>query len=220
MLATLHRRLAFWGLLVLFIGIGGAEAAGPVIGTVQSLRGTATVRSSDSPEAPLAVSADVHQGETVRTGAESRLKLLLRDGSTLALGSETELELDSLAMTPGSISLFVQLSGFVHAAIEPLRPGTQFLLRTPSMIAAVRGTEWIQNYEDGKTEIIVTKGHVQASSPLGRSNDRVALTPGEGVAFTLPAPGARSITGEVNHTPVVHWQRSKIEMFEAATREP
>jgi hypothetical protein len=226
MLATLHRRLAFCGLLILFIGVGGAQAAGPVIGTVESLRGTATVRSSDSAEAPLAPHADLHQGETVRTGAQSRLKLLLRDGSSLTLGAGTELELDSLAMAPGSISLFVQLSGFVRAAIEPLRPGTQFMLRTPSMIAAVRGTEWIQNYEAGRTEIVVTRGQVQASSPLGAGSDRVALRPGEGVAFVLPTSGARSVMaarkgkGIVNHSPVVHWERSKIEMFEAATSEP
>ena len=61
------------------------------------------------------------------------------------------------------------------------------------MVAAVRGTECIQNYSASVTQIFVVKGRVQATGTGRYASDRVMLVAGQGVTFS----------DLVRHTPVV-----------------
>jgi hypothetical protein len=78
------------------------------------------------------------------------------------------------------------------------------------MIAAVRGTDWIESYTVGKTEIFVAKGRVLATDAVNAVSNWVLLSPGEGVHFIAGAP----------HSPVVRWSQEKINLYVAATRVP
>ena len=143
----------------------GSASAAP-LGSVQRLTGSAVIVQQDSsPE--LSVGDVVRQGETLRTDLKSRLQILLLDGSTLTLGSESDLRLSGSSLLPNnhSLSLFTLLNGYLRALIAPLRSESEFEVRTPSMVAAVRGTEWVERFDDGKTEIFVRRGVVSVSSP-------------------------------------------------------
>lgn len=209
--------IAFWrSLLLVSAAINASSntpalAAGETIGMVSALHGTATGQPSDGGAAtPLTVGSGVHKGDVVRTGSDSRLKLLLSDTSTLSLGADTELKLDNLALRPGTrepTTTLTQLSGYVRAVISPVAATTQFEMRTPSMVAAVRGTDWIQNYSSGETQIFVATGKVLASGTGSYVGDRVLLTAGEGVTFS----------DKKAHTPVARWKKAKIDLFVAAT---
>jgi ferric-dicitrate binding protein FerR (iron transport regulator) len=205
--------LASMGCIYLGLAPLAAAADAPEIGSVAALRGSASVRtSSDVAAALLAIAALVHEGEIAKTGADSRLKLALRDGSRLSLGADSELMLDRLALGPdsaGAASRFTQLSGYVRAVVEPGKSPDHFEIQTPSMVAAVRGTDWIEHYDAGVTEIFVVRGKVLATG-AGRYRDSVLLTAGEGVSFSEDAP----------HTPVVRWKKPKIDLFVGATRVP
>lgn len=124
-----------------------APAGGDVIGTVAALVGTASVRPADGGgEATLSVNDALREGEVVRTAPDGRLKIALRDGSTLSLGSDTEVKLEHLSLSAGATeqpSLFTQVDGFVRATVAPLHPRAGFEIATPSSVAAVRGTDWI-----------------------------------------------------------------------------
>ena len=189
-----------------------APAGGDVIGTVAALVGTASVRPADGGgEATLSVNDALREGEVVRTAADGRLKIALRDGSTLSLGSGTELTLEHLSLSAGATeqpSLFTQVDGFVRAAVVPLHPRAGFEIATPSSVAAVRGTDWIQQYTDGAAEIFVERGSVQITGVQARASEQVVLQAGEGVTFSKIAP----------HTPVIRWGAAKIAAYEAATR--
>ncbi len=191
-----------------------AAAIGEPIGTVTILLGSVSVQFVDNGgTAPLALQDTIREGETVRTGSGARLRLALRDGSTLTLGENAELRLDHLALrgrADDRPSLFTQLRGYLHAVIASVRPNARFEVQTSSMVAAVRGTHWIQRYDSGTTEIFVEQGQVQASGTGDRVDDRVLLQAGEGVSFIANAP----------HTPVVRWGQQKIDLFVAATRVP
>jgi hypothetical protein len=210
-------RLYWW--LVAFVlaavpGAGLAAAAGEVIGTVAVLVGSASVRPSDgAAEAALSAQDVLREGEIVHTGPDGRLKIALRDGSTLSLGADTELRLDHLSLsgdTAASPSLFTQLGGYVRAVVAPLRPRAGFEIATPSSVAGVRGTDWIQNYANGAAQIFVADGTVQVSGVQAHANEQVVLHAGEGVTFSATAP----------HTPVVRWGQARIAAFVAATRIP
>jgi len=210
----LPARVAIVGLLALLSsGAGAGLAAAQVVGIVTGLVGSANVLHADgSGPAPLALRGEVHEGDTVRTGAGARLRITLRDDSVLRLGAEGELKLDRLAQvsrTPAAGSLFSLAIGYLRVVIGRLQPDSVFQIRSPSMVAAVRGTDWIESYSAGKTELFVAAGQVLATDPANPGNWAL-LSAGEGVGF---------ITGAF-HTPVVRWGQEKINRFVEATRVP
>lgn len=185
--------------------------AAAVVGTVTALDGQASVVLPDgSGEAPLAVQDQVREGAVLRTGADGRLRVTLRDGSTLSLGAQSEVRLDHLALDAAGqqSGLLTHLRGYLRAVIAKLRRGSEFEVSTVSMIAGVRGTDWIQHVEDGATEIFVANGQVACRTP--RTGEQVVLARGEGVTFQPSG----------SHTPVVRWGQAKIDRFVAATRVP
>jgi hypothetical protein len=200
-------------------GILGSSSAAPaldnaVVGTVAALRGGATLtqRGATAP-ANLAVGSELHDGDDIRTGPESRVRLALSDGSSLSLGADTEFKVDHLAVGapesngPSKFSLY---SGFVRAVVAPVNTAPGFEIQTPSMVAAVRGTDWIENYVDNASEIFVVRGRVLTSGVTSQAADQIELSAGEGVSFM--SSGAR--------TPVVRWNQAKIDRFVAATSAP
>jgi hypothetical protein len=190
-------------------------AVGPIIGAVTALSGSATVQRDDGGMATaLTLNADIHEGDTVHTGPQSRIKLSLRDGSTLSLGADSNIKLDHLQVKPRA-GLFYRtlslLSGYVRAAVARAKGGgSQFTIESPSMVAAVRGTDWIEQFDSGMTQIFVAQGRVRASGTGRYAGDHVLLNAGQGVTFSNTAP----------HTPVVRWKKPKIDLFIAATRIP
>jgi hypothetical protein len=213
---SLDRTWPLAGILALsqLVAAQTTGTVGEPIATLTALRGTATVqRDGNAAAVPLAVGAQLRQGAVVHTFAEARLKLALRDGSTLTLGADTTLKMDRIDAPPTAperTAVLTQLTGFVRAVVAPLLPAGRFEIKTPSMVAAVRGTEWIQHCETGRTEMFVVRGEVLASGVGAYADNRATLTQGQGVTFSDSAPP----------TPVAVWKRPKIDLFEAATRVP
>jgi hypothetical protein len=188
-----------------------ALAAGPRVGTVAALTGSVIVNPSGGGAAtPLTQGAEINEGDTVQTVGESRVKLVLIDGSTLSLGAGSTIKLDHLQMKPetGALSTTLALlGGYLRAVVAKVKGGAQFQIVSPSMVAAVRGTDWIEQLNAGVTQIFVAQGFVSASGTAAYAGDRVLLTAGQGVSFSAAAP----------HTPVVRWKKPKIDLFVAAT---
>jgi ferric-dicitrate binding protein FerR (iron transport regulator) len=199
--------------LLLLSGVIPSRAGAQIIGNVTGLFGPATVQHAGSAGTePLALNEDVKQGDILRTGPGARLRVTLRDASVLSLGTDTELKLDHLALgappsDPGS--LFTLAAGFLRTLVGRLRPGSLFEIHSPSMVAAVRGTDWIESYSAGTTEIFVAEGRVLATSAVDRT-DWALLDAGEGVSFKIGSP----------HTTVVRWGQEKINRYIEATRVP
>jgi hypothetical protein len=212
-------RAAGWAGLLGFVtpvlaALAAVPAVAQVVGQVTGLRGAATVeRAAGAGTIPLRLHSEVREGEIVRTGGDARLRITLNDQSTLALGADGELRLDHLALSaePGGTGTLVTLAlGFLRTAIVRLQPETLFRVQTPSMVAAVRGTDWIESYGDGKTEIFVASGSVLATGATEAATNWTLVNTGEGVSFITGAP----------HTPVVRWGQAKIDRFVEATQVP
>jgi hypothetical protein len=181
---------------------------------VTGLLGSASVQRVDGTgPAPLALRSEVHEGDTVRTGKGARLRIALRDDSILSLGADGELRLDHLAQSARSGtrgSLFTLALGYLRAVVGHLQRDSLFQIRSPSMVAAVRGTDWIESYAAGKTELFVANGRVLATGTTNPRSDWVLLNAGEGVHFVAGAP----------HSPVVRWIQEQINLYVEATRVP
>jgi hypothetical protein len=213
-MTTVVRVAVLLTLALFYSGVLGRLAAAQVIGTITGLSGTATVqRSNGAAPMPLAVRSEINEGDLLRTGPGARLRITFRDDTVLSLGADTELNLDHFmaAAPPGGVGrLFTLARGYLRTVVGRLQPDTLFEVHSPSMVAAVRGTDWIESYAGGTTEIFVAEGRVLATGTVDRDSNWVLLNAGEGVSFIAGAP----------HTPVVRWGQEKINRFVEATRVP
>jgi ferric-dicitrate binding protein FerR (iron transport regulator) len=226
--------------LILAAPHGNAAGEGERIGKVDALIGLATRTLPDGGGMlALALADPVHEGDTVRTGPGSKLRIALVDGSIVALGEKTELVLEHLGRrtdAPGAPTTVSLLGGFLRTVVAPLHASGEFQVHTPSMVAAVRGTDWIEHYDGGKTEIFVEGGHVAVSGTGTGAASTAVIDPGMGTFYTVSLPLTRGVhSGSAGsagsgghgrpidsgpHGPIIHWGAEKVARFVDATSLP
>lgn len=119
----------------------------------------------------------------------------------LVIEAEAAAALGIVTAAPDGRPTDIEVSS--DAVLIEVEPGTgPFQIRTPHAIAAVRGTEYAVDVEDGKTAVFVAEGEVAVSRPDG--SDTVVLGPGFGVDVTAGEPlvvrewGAQRVTNLLN----------------------
>lgn len=94
---------------------------------------------------PAPVGTDVFESDTVRTGPDGRLAVMLRDETRLALGPNSEVALTAFAYAPSDSRLAVTLRvargvlSYVSGLVAKLAPES-VRIQTPTGIIGVRGT--------------------------------------------------------------------------------
>ena len=94
---------------------------------------------------PAKVGKEILESDTLRTGADGRLGITLRDDTRVSLGPGSEVRLDSFLYTPaedrlGLVLNFVRgIAVYVSGKIAKLAPDS-IRLETPGAIVGVRGT--------------------------------------------------------------------------------
>jgi hypothetical protein len=139
-----------YGLLAALL-IGTAAHAEP-IGFVSALEGTLLVSDANGVLKVLAVSSPLQQGDTLATRKETYARLTLTDNSTVTLGPDTELTIETYAFhvhTPQGDGALVSLAkGRVSIATGTLgtRDADTFMLATPSATIDIRRASLIAEY--------------------------------------------------------------------------
>ncbi|WP_342335504.1 FecR domain-containing protein [Burkholderia pseudomallei] len=141
-------------------------------GTVESAgRGSAQF-------APVAVDATLTEGDRLRTGSNAFVTLELSDGTHLSLPPDSQIDLATLRRTvlTGTLERVIDLRrGSVDSEVTHLKKkDDRFQIRSPSVVAGVRGTRFRVNYDkDGRasTTVEVLDGTVGAAPSAKRSAD-------------------------------------------------
>jgi ferric-dicitrate binding protein FerR (iron transport regulator) len=122
------------------------------------------------------------------TGTPARQVLHCRDGLRLEAESGAGYTLVDRDRNGRPEAVNLQSRAILLEVEAPSR-GTGFQVLTPQAVAAVRGTRWAVDVEQGKTAVFVISGRVA----VRRRNDRtgVELRPGEGVDVS---PGVTPLT--------------------------
>jgi hypothetical protein len=87
----------------------------------------------------------VYQADTLRTGADGRIGITLKDDTRVSLGPSSEVRLDRYAYTPASgqvgfvMNVVRGVIAYVSGHIAKLAPDS-IRLETPAAIVGVRGT--------------------------------------------------------------------------------
>ncbi|PYR92671.1 MAG: hypothetical protein DMF84_12070 [Acidobacteria bacterium] len=126
-------------------------AAAPVLaqqpsaaGRVKVVSGSAFVVRQDA-TIPAQLGQDVFETDSLKTGADGRIGITLKDDTRVSLGPGSELRLQRFIYEPGSGSLGMVLqfvrgaAAYVSGRMAKLAPQS-IRLETPAAIVGVRGT--------------------------------------------------------------------------------
>ena len=94
---------------------------------------------------PAKLGEVVYEADTLRTGADGKLGLTLKDDTRLSLGPSSEIRLDRFAYAPAEgrfgfvLNVVKGVAAYVSGRIAKLAPDA-VKLETPAAIVGVRGT--------------------------------------------------------------------------------
>ena len=136
----------------------------PQSGTVTVAVGSVTVTPAAGGTAVALKAGDtVAVGSTVKTGADSRAVIVMTATSAIRIAADTEIliqEVDEAAENP-KVLLDIK-SGSVGALLKPKEgKALDFKIKTPSGVAAARGTFFAVVVENGKGFAQVKEGKVE-----------------------------------------------------------
>ncbi|MDS0856289.1 FecR domain-containing protein [Burkholderia pseudomultivorans] len=133
---------------------------------VVAVQGTAERGTGDA-YAPLAADSTLSEGDRVRTGANGFVTLELADGTHMSLPPDSQLDLKTLRRTvlTGTLDREFELTrGAVDSEVTHLKKrDDRFQIRSPSVVAGVRGTRFRVNYDaagNATTRVEVLDGTV------------------------------------------------------------
>lgn len=148
-------QLGVFFLAVLFCSCasyGFAQAAGAV-GWVQEAQGQANIMRGES-AMPAKPGMAINNKDKVTTGAASRLQIMFKDRTILALAANSECHIADVFMEKKKkptffVRLFKGTASFLSGAIKELNP-EGFKVETPNASLGIRGTEFASAVDPGK----------------------------------------------------------------------
>lgn len=139
------------GTALVAILLGAVEGAAPSVGLVKVAEGTAVMLRGDQTLLARAGLA-LLEGDILRTGADGRLGVVLRDDTRVSLGPETEIRIDRFVFAPaqGRLALVLKMArgiaAYVSGKIAKLSPDA-VRVETPVAIVGVRGSQFVAKVE-------------------------------------------------------------------------
>ncbi len=135
------------------ITTNGYANSGPnnSIGFIKSLSGEVYL-SNKGEDLKAVVNMKLTQGDTIKTGHDGAVGLILEDDTVISLGPGSEIQVESFAFYPAEKQLsFIAriLSGtfsFITGQIAKLAP-EKMILETPDATLGVRGTKFLVKVE-------------------------------------------------------------------------
>ena len=151
--------------------------------------------------------------DRIQTGADSRTKALFVDDTLLTVGENTRIKIDEYVFQPQEDlrSVIVNMfQGRIRALVGKhfVGAGSRFEIRTPTAVAAARGTYFIVWIDNSRTT---------GMANIGEKGD-VAFTAAGRTVIVKPGYYSLAIDGEAPTTPVVFTdQTAEISRLVAAT---
>lgn len=171
--------------LSMIIFMGTAQSAGKQFGKISLPLGMVEVQSSGSDSWEKAKpNRPVFEGDIIRTAAKSRAEITLKGGGKIRLGEKTELELNEANVKPMTKNFKAKLKRgnvFVSAKAA-FGEKKNIQLRTPTAVAAIRGTKYRAKAGEDESEVLVYNGKVDVNAAKNvideRKDKRKSFAPG------------------------------------------
>ncbi|HEY2024777.1 FecR family protein [Paraburkholderia sp.] len=145
------------------------------------------------------------EGDRVRTGRNGFVTLELPDGSYVTIAQDGELDIEKLrrvVLTGAADRVFELRHGEVESQVtHATRGDDRFQIRSPSVVAGVRGTRFRVDYDGGTqtTAVAVIDGAVGVD-PAAQRGQRAAPAPAPGVPLQASAQLLKASFGNVTRS--------------------
>jgi hypothetical protein len=206
------RSIACAALLACALPAWAAAAAAPGALTVTAAEGEVEATPGDGSGARAVSAGDaLQEGDTVRTGADSRVEVAFGSGTVIRLGPSTQAVLHEAPAAGGRFRLKLLLGNF-WAKVSKLSGGERFEVETENGVAGVRGTEFRAERGGGDQEDLlrVYEGKVEVAHHGGKWTHSVE--PGSELRFhhARGTAGPRKFDprSEQGH-PLMRWVRAR-----------
>jgi tetratricopeptide (TPR) repeat protein len=160
-----HLAPAFWVCATIASGTSVARADGEPVGKVASVQNAVEAKAAGAGNwSAAALHQPLHDRDRIRTGAASRAAILYSDQTLQRINEKSEVEI--LPPSAGNPGILRVISGTHYFSSR--RPKEYNRIETPSVTAAIRGTEFVVAVDDGGvTTITMIEGVVDASNAQG-----------------------------------------------------
>ncbi len=110
---------------------------------------------------------EVFAGEKIKTGTKSRLEISLNGGGKMRIGEQAEVELTEAKVTPlqKDFAANVKKGQVWVAAKAAFGEKKNVAIRTPTAVAAIRGTKYRAVAGEEESSVLVYSGKVDVNSP-------------------------------------------------------
>lgn len=162
---------------ILITGLIISFVSGEVLGSdcvISKLTGKVEVFKQQE-WSPAEVGLKLKPNDKLKTYSTGRAELTFADNSTIWIKENTELNIATLFPEDRSVEV---KTGQVRTKVTPLKQGHKFSLKTPTVVAAVRGTEFILIVGETDAQILVVSGRLEFTNIISDIKSEV----GEGQA--------------------------------------
>jgi hypothetical protein len=124
--------------------------------------GNVTVTRPDGSSAALNVKDEIKTGAAIETGVKSFVNLQIADAGLIRVDEKSRLEMNDILSADNGTVLDLKTGTVFSRVIKKL--DRKYRINTPTMIAAVRGTEFLTIATDKKGQVFVKEGIVNVST--------------------------------------------------------
>jgi len=154
-------------LLSVLISFGCTKKKETVVerkGTINSMAGDVIIKKDDKSQ-PAKVGDFVVSGTTIETGAKSFVAIYFGE-NIIRLSENTALSIDKLETAANSeqTELNLEMGEVFSKVVKKLVKGDSYQIKTPTTVAAIRGTEFGVLERDGKSKISCLSGKVKVAN--------------------------------------------------------
>lgn len=181
--------------LTLFIG---SQSWAAECGLFRVVKGKVTYKQKNKKKFRKArINKKVCQGDTIKTAADSRAKIVMADENELNISPNTELKIEQYVNNDSNGSGKVLLNvvyGKIRSNVKRKYKDSKrnhYRVKTKSAVAGVRGTEFLASYNTStqQSKVVTFEGEVAVGNMQGGSFvAQVTVKPGQ---FTSNSPGTK-----------------------------
>ncbi len=163
------KSLNFVFILFFVITSSHLALAKSVSGVFMVVKGDVKVLKANKESLKAKVNLSVTAGDTIVSGADSRAKIVMEDKNVIHISPKTELKIETYVNNGTQKSVELNLKeGKVRNNVEQTYDGdkNKFIIKTPTAVAGVRGTQFITSFDKGsnQTQITTLTGRVELTN--------------------------------------------------------
>jgi len=118
---------------------------------------------------PLEINTPLESSDRIRTGSGAYAEIMVDDGSLMKIEENTEIYLKELSVDSHTkkikSNIFLRIGTLLSNIAKFIHPGSSFTIFTSTMVAGVRGTEFVVETTDSeKTDVGVFSGELEVGS--------------------------------------------------------